>query len=373
MAASEEHNPSSTVSLWRSTLGPEDGDDGPKTSSATHNMTTTTTTTKTVTGTAAMLNDITIMLWYVVPPLVLLSGTFGNMMIVAVMQRMRRASKSTACLSLYFTALAWSDQCLLVVALPFYWVDKAFSWPPSFHRFDLLCWIPKFLWSITGITSAWFLVAMTYQRVTSVVAPHRVGVLCTVRRGKVIVAFIVVASCAQNVHFLFTWVYWPEYGQCQYRQKYMYVLDVLEWLDMVWASLLPFVLLATGNVVLVWQVIQSKRLSGKLRAGGGAGAGQQGTSSTDRVHSMTLTLILTSAAFLVLTLPLCVFDVALQTIYAEISSNESNAVVNLARFFVVIFWIGASASNFYLYILSGKKFREESKRILCCGGSDNVK
>ncbi|KAL8606322.1 hypothetical protein ACOMHN_024217 [Nucella lapillus] len=106
-----------------------------------------------------------------VPPVLIISGTFGNVMIVVVMRGMR-GSQSTACLSVYFTALAVSDQCLLMTSVLWFWIDVVFSWPPSFFSYGLLCKLPKCVWYTCSVTSAWFLVAMTYQRVT------RVAVCC---------------------------------------------------------------------------------------------------------------------------------------------------------------------------------------------------
>ncbi|XP_076449153.1 neuromedin U receptor homolog nmur-2-like [Babylonia areolata] len=174
------------------------------------------------------LSDINTLLWKIIPAPLLGFGTFGNVMTVVVMRGMR-SSHSTACLSLYFTALAVSDQIQLMVSAIYFWGDMGFSWPQSFFRFDLLCSVPQFTWNATGITSAWFLVAMTYQRVVSVVAPHRVGVLCTMRRGKVIVAIISFVGCALNVHFLFTWFYLKENRKCYFRKQYLHLMEFFEW------------------------------------------------------------------------------------------------------------------------------------------------
>ncbi|XP_076435125.1 FMRFamide receptor-like [Babylonia areolata] len=305
--------------------------------------------------TSSFLGDIDTILWYIIPPILLILGTFGNVMTVVVMRGMR-SSQSTACLSVYFTALALSDQCLLMTSLTFFWVHMGFSWPPSFFRYDLLCIAPKFLWCTSGVTSAWFLVSMTYQRVISVIAPHRVKILCTVRRGKIIVAVIVILAVALNLHFMFSWSYWPEHGDCQYRESYMIYLEIFEWLDLIWASMIPFLFLAAGNSVLVWQVVKAKQFSQKLRGN----VEQQATSGTDKVHSMSMTLILTSVAFLVLTLPVCIFDVLLEMI----SGDDFSALIKLMETFVIFLWISASAYNFYLYLLSGSKFRQETKRCL---------
>ncbi|XP_076435157.1 cysteinyl leukotriene receptor 1-like [Babylonia areolata] len=316
-----------------------------------------------VSGLATILTDVRTVMWYVVPPALLAFGTFGNVMTVLVMRGMR-SSHSTACLSLYFTALAVSDQVQLTISVLFHWVDKTFSWPPSFFRYDLLCSLPKFAWNASSISSAWLLVAMTYQRVISVMVPHRVGVLCTVGRGKIVVAVIIVIACALNIQFLFTYGYWPEYGQCQYLEKYLHILEAYEWQDLVSFSMAPFLSLAVGNSILVWQVIKSKQLSKKMRGS----VGQQTTSGTDKVHSMTVTLILTSAAFLVLTLPICTYGVCVQMNYIVVSDNDFGAIIKLLRVVTVMLWITSCASNFYLYLLSGRKFREETKQYLCFRG-----
>ncbi|XP_076435172.1 FMRFamide receptor-like [Babylonia areolata] len=323
-----------------------------------------------VSSLATILTAVRTLIWYIVPPALLVFGTFGNVMTVVVMRGMR-SSQSTACLSVYFTALAVSDQCQLTTSVLFLWVNKTFSWPPYFFRYDLLCSLPKFVWNASGITSAWFLVAMTYQRVLSVIVPHRVGLLCTVGRGKIIVAAIIVIACALNVQFLFTYVYWPEYGQCQYHAKYVHILEAYEWQDLISFSMIPFLSLSVGNSILVWQVIRSKQLSKHMRGN----TDQKTTSGTDKVHSMTVTLILTSAAFLVLTLPICTYGVCAQMNFINISDNEFGAVIKLVKTVANMLWITSCASNFYLYLLSGSKFREETKRYLglCCRVSSQGK
>ncbi|KAL8625980.1 hypothetical protein ACOMHN_012572 [Nucella lapillus] len=309
----------------------------------------------------AFFNGVTHMLWYVVPPLLLALGTFGNVMTVVVMRGLR-ASQSTACLSVYFTALAVSDQCLLVSTVVFYWVDFVLTWPHSFFRYNILCMIQLFMTYTCSLTSAWFLVAMTYQRVTSVVAPHRVGVLCTVRRGKIIIATIVIVACMVNAHFTFSWSYQSEYGQCLTRDGFVYFMDIFTWIDLSLASAIPFLLLIVGNVVLIRQVNTSIQLSRSMRGN----ADHKTGSGTNSVYPMTMTLILTSAAFLVLSFPTCAFDlydranVDLDTLAADVQAR-----VKLVETVALFLWMLVSASNFYLYLLSGSKFREETKRYLC--------
>ncbi|KAL8591601.1 hypothetical protein ACOMHN_030487 [Nucella lapillus] len=317
---------------------------------------------------AALFQGILAMCWYVVPPVLLTLGSLGNVMTVVVMRGMP-SSQSTACLYFYFSVLAVSDQFLLFVCLVFYWIDMGFSWPESFFRFDILCSVPKFIWNACGVVSAWVLIAMTYQRVMSVMTPHRVGVLCTVRRGKVIVVAIVLFACAMHAEYLVTWVYWAEYRKCQYARQYMHFTEVFEWMELVFTSILPFLFLVAGNSVLVWQVVRSSRLSKTLRGS----LDQQTKTATGNVTSLTRTLIVTSVVFLILTLPVDIFDVCVQMTYLNIADEEVSAMLKLIRTIVTILCISGYATNFYLYVLSGRRFREETAKYLCCRNSGPAK
>ncbi|KAL8615152.1 hypothetical protein ACOMHN_064284 [Nucella lapillus] len=312
--------------------------------------------------------DINATLWRVVSPVLLVLGTVGNVMTVVVMRGMR-ASRSSACLSVYFTALAASDQCQLLTAVLFHWVDRGFSWPRGAFRLHLLCSVPTFVYHVGGITSAWFLVAMTYQRVTSVVAPHRVGVLCTVKRGKVVVGVIVIVGVAINCHFLFSYVYRPDYRRCQFHEDYLHLVDYLEWQFTLLYSMVPFLFLVVGNSVLIRQVIRARRLSQQMRTG----VEPQRSGGSDRVQSMSITLIVTSVAYLLFTLPPCIFAVYVKMDEINVSENESGAVTELTKSLMTVCWMSATATNFYFYLLSGRKFRQETVRYLCCRHADVVK
>ncbi|KAL8592621.1 hypothetical protein ACOMHN_026551 [Nucella lapillus] len=140
-------------------------------------------------------------LWLIIPPVLLAMGCFGNGMTIVVMRRMR-ASESTACLSVYFTALAVSDLFVLCTTVIWYWPEMAFDTPVSYFH-DLSCTIPYFVSGTSSMTSSWVLMAMTSQRLTSVVVPLRVGVLCTVSRGKIITGSILIFACVTKMHVFF--------------------------------------------------------------------------------------------------------------------------------------------------------------------------
>ncbi|KAL8603622.1 hypothetical protein ACOMHN_005564 [Nucella lapillus] len=182
-------------------------------------------------------------------------------MVIVVMHRLMRTSEATASLSVYFTALAVSDLFLLLTSVLWDWPDVAFN--SAIPYLDKLpCTIPFFVLYTSSMMSAWFLVAMTSQRLMSVLVPHRVGVLCTVRRGRIITAIIVIVVCLINSYFFFI------YQQQNIDDKYEECVSINEGtanvfrlLDLLLASLIPFLVLIIANSMLIYRTQQSLKIS----------------------------------------------------------------------------------------------------------------
>ena len=87
-------------------------------------------------------------------------------------------------MSLFFAAMAVSDLALLYTGLLQQWLYCAVTLDLR-ELHDVICKIHVFLVYLSAMTSAWFLVAMTMQRVVSVMLPHRVGLLSTRRKAQV--------------------------------------------------------------------------------------------------------------------------------------------------------------------------------------------
>ena len=122
-------------------------------------------------------------LWQVCPPVILLLGTFGNCMTLVILRTMPRGGSSGS-MSLFFVALAVSDLVLLYTGLLRQWLYHTVTLDLR-ELHDVICKIHVFVVYLSSMTSAWFLVAMTVQRVVSVMLPHRVGLLSTRRKAQV--------------------------------------------------------------------------------------------------------------------------------------------------------------------------------------------
>ena len=116
-----------------------------------------------------------VIIWKVVPPMLILLGTIGNILSILVLTR-RSLRKSTT--SLFLTVLACSDLLVLYSGLLRQWVLYVFETDVR-HVCEVGCKLNIWLVYSSLDFSAWILMAVTIERVISVWLPHRVRTICT--------------------------------------------------------------------------------------------------------------------------------------------------------------------------------------------------
>lgn len=301
------------------------------------------------------------LLWKVVPPVLLVCGTFGNVMTIVVMRGME-VRQSAACMPVYFTALAVSDILLSTIGLPRFWLIYVFGFD-----FRLLsesaCKIHMFLVYVFSRTSAWFLVAMTSQRVASVAWPLKVCLQGTRKKALLTVVVIVCLSLLSNSALLFSSsiVVHDETKQCLYAGIHgmFNYMEVFQWFDLAMSSVIPFCILSASNILLLWKVTRSVRAARNMTEPGHV------SSRAKKASSLSVTLVTTSAAFLLLTLPVVAYSAYWYslTVY-DFQDTQFAATFTLGYTVSVLLWYCNCSVNFYLYCLSGTKLRNEAKHKL---------
>jgi uncharacterized membrane protein YgcG len=89
-------------------------------------------------------------------------------------------------------------------------------------------------------------------------------------------------------------------------------------------------------------------------------------SRSKAASSLTATLIRLSIMFLLLTLPVCVWLVLVGNDYVIYGVDVStDAWLNMAWAVVNMLWYSNAALNFYVYVLTGTRFRSQCRRIVC--------
>lgn len=282
-------------------------------------------------------------------PFLFVFGATGSVMTTVLCHRV----KLQPGMSVYFVALAMSDMAVLIFDL------LILSWLPFFIEFGEKMKIIDILASISNAVSSWFLVALTAQRTLSVVLPHRIQVLCTHRKsGFVVFAIICIIvpiyclelfrdsgfSQATNSTNCFQWL--TSSVQNFYKMKKI--------TEIVISSLIPSALLFVLNCILVNRVMKSVR---KAHTHLTAGQSDQANVRKKKASSLTVMLITVSITFLLLTFPDNVFHLI------AMSEGISHQVKTIIYDVLHLLHIGNSVVHFYLYCLTGNKFREELEKI----------
>ena len=342
--------------------------------------------------------DLFAVFWQIVAPLILVSGFFGNVMIIAIC---RRADVMSS-LSVYFITLAGSDLLSLSVNTFSQWAYYAFDVDlMSLH--SLACKLVGWLIYVSGVLSAWTLVAMTAQRAVCVLWPHRAHVLCSARNSRAIalsmMLFIAVLHChllygldivifiqntretnengvtfndstlSTNSTVLTFNNVTKNIGVCVVVKEYVgFFFSVWSWFDLLIFSVLPWLCLVVSNSVLLWtlnvSIRQAQHSLGSAHTDGVSGRKKQAS-------SMTVTLFTVSMAFIVLILPMsCVQLLGFYHYMAgSLDYYHQSKVIAYCYVFAMALWQSNSAVNFYLYCLTGSKFRTELKRMFICAAA----
>ncbi|XP_025104655.1 probable G-protein coupled receptor 139 [Pomacea canaliculata] len=296
--------------------------------------------------------------WKIASPFIVFFGTFGNVMIIVIMRRMRQGQSSNS-MSLYFTALAVSDLLILYTGLPQVWMFRTFGFQLYRLHVSICKLIPFFTYSC-GTGSTWLIVAMTMQRLMSVVWPHHKSFSCTERKVGLVIAMIATIQIGFNVSKIIS--YELINGVCDIVNEELWYYDqvIYPWIDVVITTLIPFAVLVIGNSVLLWTVIQSVKVARVMTSG----RGDQVNTRRKKASTLTVTLITVSMVFLLLTMPMNTYFLIVNDI-----SNEETIIQWASRSFAFaildLAWFSHSAINFYIYCLTGSKFRNELKSLFC--------
>ena len=353
--------------------------------------------------------------WQVVPPFILLPGIFGNVMIVVICRR----SEVMPSMSVYFVTLACSDLMSLIVNIVNHWVYYSFDTDLlSLH--SLTCKVIGWLIYVTGVLSAWILVAMTAQRTVCVLWPHRAHIHCSTRNSKAIVSTMTPLIAVLHCHLLYglrvvavndgthttdskaaTFSSGGTHitenttaavsngtrttnntaaifnnsthrdAVCVLVRDYVeFYFSLWSWMDLLIFSVLPWLCLVVSNSVLLWtlnvSIRQAQHSLGSAHTDGFSGRKKQAS-------SMTVTLFAVSTAFIILNLPMSTVHVLSFFHYmtGSVDYFYQSEVIAYCNEIAIVMWQTNSAVNFYLYCLAGSKFRKELKKTFGCASPVN--
>ena len=344
------------------------------------------------------------LLFLIASPTMSVAGLVGNVLTAMVMLQ-KHNRKSSSCV--YMAMLGVTDMASNMVYLLWNSIGKglmAYAYTPTNHKG--VCMAFWYLGSSTVLSSTFVLTAMTIDRFVAIRWPMRALELCTARRAKWMCGVAIVLGFVCKLPYI--WLTKPvgESDCLPFGNTENELIRVYYWINTSLGCYIPFLSLLTLNILIIRALGVKQRQ--KYIQEGGISRGQQqsvhvtctsgrltadvncsdhstsreaekatinfksskGKGVSQRTNSsVTVMLLLVSFAFVILVAPLYLFYVVYM-----IKSNTSSPMAFAVYYFtsqvtLALFQLN-SAINFYLYCISGTKFRKDLKLLLesmkCC-------
>lgn len=199
-------------------------------------------------------------------------------------------------------------------------------------------------------SSHYFLCCITLERVLSVYFPHRIKTMCTVRLAKVLVILIpcILIVLEPVIYYIFVQLDFV-FGLIYYEEKFPKGFLSMNIVLLMMETIIPMSIILTGTILICIKLYTGNSLI------------KNNTSTSRRKaeisNSITRTLLVTDLAFFVMQAPLFITTLMF-SIIEEVNLSSPETVITCL--FITAFWAQLnSAVNFYLYVLSGARFRQE--------------
>ena len=216
------------------------------------------------------------------------------------------------------------------------------------------------LW-MTTLCGAMFIVNMTFDRFYSIIRPHKAASFNTVKRAKLTIVCIVIFSILYNIPHLFVTL--NEGRQCYPFGKRLDTMvgQFYYWLSIIINFVLPFVVLLIMNSIIIHTL--RKRIVPNYRQGQGQGKDEGQTSKMKSSEKQIFAiLLLVTFTFMILSTPPYTFFL-FYTFYDYLQSPKSFAVFHMSYHIIQKMYFTNFGINFFLYVLSGKKFRTDLMKL----------
>lgn len=297
------------------------------------------------------LLDQGIMMITIVFPLTAAIGTIGNIFSLLVMQRPSLKFLSTG---VYLSGLAVSDTMLLWTNIFLWWIWLAFpSIGNLFNTYSEACKTQNFCMQFFSSCSAWLVVGVSMDRFIAINYPNQSQQLCTPFRAKVVT--IVVFLLSAGIWLPDFWIWDVIDKHCTIVSKHYDMMSkYLIYIRLVIQNLLPSFLLIVINIGIVVGLIKQHHHSKTINI-------QDQRRMGKHIRNTSILVLATATMFVVLSL-----TYHGQYAYMVINVADARAVYNvqndvqfLLRVMGYALLMVNHSTNFFIYVLSHRKFRKE--------------
>ena len=284
------------------------------------------------------------------------TGAIGNALAIAVL--LRKSIRTTPC-AILLIILAFADELSSTMTTLYVANDYHMK-----HALDSVFWCKfgGFLSSSAELWSVNILIAVTAERFIAVQYPFKVATICTRRNVSITAELVTLFSFAFNIPTLIFAIYIPGRNACGHHPDYKsYNENIGSWVDSVIYSYIPIATL----IVLNFGILKAMRSATTTSQ-------QLSTSSqrdSSRMKHITAMCVSVSVALII-----CLLPIAIQRPVHYVMYDRRDPV-NYAMF--IFYWFLAWAFltlnhtiNFFLYVITGQRFRQELLNIFCFKGCE---
>lgn len=275
-------------------------------------------------------------------------GILGNILSFGMLWRVRFRATSAA---YYMRALALSDTGVLLAlfgnhTMRLYGVPLTNS---------IYCKLVYFITKWCMACSDWILAIMCMERSIAIAFPLKSKKFLKPTVNKIALAFVCICLGAYFSHTFV--IYGSENGLC--RQKSLAFDPNIRGLVDYSFVIIAAVIIITSNIVIVTCLLKSAKTKAKLVGG---------ESDVSAQTSLVTMLIAISVAFFVMKSPYFISKIVLDKSSGRRLqydfTNAADAQARLALGIALNLLYGNNAVNFYLYVVSGREYRNELKKMI---------
>ena len=256
--------------------------------------------------------------------------------------------------------LAVFDTFVLVFGLTPFWVDALTGINVS-ELHESLCKLQRFVFYYTSDVATWLICALTFDRVVAVCFPLSKNNVCTLTRAKICLAVLLFLALGKNTTTFFSkgaHVYnrgnKTYIDHCATIPEWRYFrYTIRPWIALFTVSIIPFVFILVCNIAIVWAIAKMQKLSKQMT---------QGKDDSSNVKQLTTMCLSVSFTFLVLVTP--AISVLVARKYWVKTSHDKAIDYLLSKVSNLLIFVN-NCTNFFLYSLTGTKFRLELKKMMC--------
>lgn len=217
-------------------------------------------------------------------------------------------------------------------------------------------------------TSAWILIAICVERFLAVFLPHRHRLLKTPSRAAMVVGAILAFQFCFNFP---VWFIWGEQDKvidnttitipCGFTSSdaETYWTSIHHYLAISVYCIIPFVTMLTLNTLIICKLRQVNKLAARNSSKSRA------KSRNTKTSSMTTMLLCVTFYFIMITAPSFIFTLVQEDMFNNsVITKEKYAKMELVDAVLTIMLYINHSINFFLYCLTGRRFRMELRALL---------